>query len=379
MKRSFLIGFLVSISLLSGITMLNFSKITHLDDSRASLRNEVSDSNVVETDQVEPLIEAPSIDLFSESSLLTYPKENFTFQCPDSGIFVYTYANYYSSKYNPEFSLALQTAALNDIPLNVIGWGAQYLKGHVKKMQTALMVTSMLPSDCIVMFNDAYDVLFTTDLMDIKNRFLRTGHKVIYSGECGCWPQKIMPEFGEEWCRNVYPPAPTFYRYLNSGGWIGYAGNMNNVIRLQMQEAENWNKTGKKAKGDQQMVAAVYVRGEADIHIDHYAEFFQNMYDGEISMYENCKPLTDVQWNGTHWENKVTKTAPAILHFSGPDKYLANNYFPNILSRFSEKKVNELLPNMWLRFFDDSGKNVTMKQIKDFPLLPKTGETEQED
>ena len=46
-----------------------------------------------------------------------------------------------------------------------------------------------LDPNCIIMFSDAFDVLFADNLVNIRDKFLASRKKLLFAGECGCWPQ----------------------------------------------------------------------------------------------------------------------------------------------------------------------------------------------
>jgi hypothetical protein len=78
----------------------------------------------------------------------------------------------------------------------------------------------------MVIFTDAYDALYQDGIEHIKKSFLKTKARLLFSAECGCWPQLQRgpgEEAGVKWrdgrdlCDNAYPKSPTDYRWLNSG------------------------------------------------------------------------------------------------------------------------------------------------------------------
>lgn len=61
--------------------------------------------------------------------------------------------------------------------LQVLGWGEKWL-GLSQKLQASLDYVRALDSDCILLFSDAFDIMFTSSLADIKDkvRQIRTNH-----------------------------------------------------------------------------------------------------------------------------------------------------------------------------------------------------------
>jgi hypothetical protein len=76
--------------------------------------------------------------------------------------------------------------------------------------------------DHIVLFTDSYDVVFFEGCKEILSRFRQSDAQILFSTEKTCWPDESLSE--------QYPEVDTDYRYLNSGGFIGYANQILNII-----------------------------------------------------------------------------------------------------------------------------------------------------
>jgi len=98
--------------------------------------------------------------------------------------------------------------------------------------------------DTIVMFTDSYDVVFNSPPSDILNRFRSFKKGVVFSAEKTCWPD---PERAGD-----YPDAPTDYKFLNSGGIIGYADKVFELINedIPIEEDDQRFYTNKLFGGD---------------------------------------------------------------------------------------------------------------------------------
>jgi hypothetical protein len=73
----------------------------------------------------------------------------------------------------------------------------------------AVEALSAARADCIVVFSDAYDVLWQKSLPTLRRDFLAMRQPLVFLGECGCWPQV---QRGPAACTSQYPKAPTQYR-----------------------------------------------------------------------------------------------------------------------------------------------------------------------
>ena len=70
----------------------------------------------------------------------------------------------------------------------MLGWGVKW-EGLSQKLGAALRAVEELPADCPVVFTDAYDVLFTQGESAMRKAFDDIKADLVFSAECGCWPQ----------------------------------------------------------------------------------------------------------------------------------------------------------------------------------------------
>jgi len=81
----------------------------------------------------------------------------------------------------------------------------------------------------VVCFTDAYDAICLSDDVDeIHEKFLAAEADVLFSAETSCFP----------WAHtsHLYNYTPTPYRYLNSGGYIGYVWALRLVLGYDMSQ-----------------------------------------------------------------------------------------------------------------------------------------------
>ncbi len=85
--------------------------------------------------------------------------------------------------------------------------------------------------DHIVMFTDSYDVVFCASPQEILKKFRSFQSELVFSTEKTCWPdESIMDQ---------YPQVDTEYKYLNSGGFIGYANRILEIIDTEISIEED--------------------------------------------------------------------------------------------------------------------------------------------
>lgn len=85
--------------------------------------------------------------------------------------------------------------------------------------------------DIVVMFTDSYDVMLLANPVDILRKFREFQSPIVFSAEKTCWPE---PEKEKN-----YPDSITEYRFLNSGGFIGYADWILKLIETPIQDNED--------------------------------------------------------------------------------------------------------------------------------------------
>ena len=207
----------------------------------------------------------------------------------------------------------------NGLDLRVLGWGVKW-EGLSQKLAEALVAVEALPPECPVLFTDAYDVLFTATGRAMRAAFERLGKPLVFSGECGCWPQ-VQRDHGVT-CRDAYPPSPTPYRYLNSGSWIGRAHVAARFLRLIIARA---GKTGSALHklNDQELASELYLRGGfgPDLALDHHAQLFQPMHAvRDATAVPDCDPWLDLREVGGVYHNTRTGSRPAVFHYNGGGK-----------------------------------------------------------
>ena len=241
-------------------------------------------------------------------------------RCGPDGIVALTYASHGGR--DDRFCRSVESAIRNHVPLRVLGWGVPW-EGLSQKLTAALTAVRALPSDCVVTFTDAYDVLYTEELAAVRRKFdaLQAGAPapLVFSGECGCWPQ-VTRDKGVT-CRDKYPRSPTPYRYLNSGGWIGYAGAAAEFLQALVDAGGGAKGKAFHKLNDQELASDMYMTGAHDITLDHYNTIFQAMHaihDG--TAVPNCDPWPHMREEDGVWHNDETSSRPAIYHFNGGGK-----------------------------------------------------------
>jgi hypothetical protein len=230
-----------------------------------------------------------------------------------SRIHAVTYASHGGR--DDRFCRAVESAVRYKYDLIILGWGVPW-RGLSQKLEAAHAYARSLPPKDIILFTDAFDVLFTGDSNEIVDIFTASNASVIFSAECGCWPHII--ENGGRDCFHRYPESPTPYRYLNSGSWIGYASTAAEMLAIVIKEAG----VNFANANDQKLMADLFMAKRMDIQLDYYNSIFQSMHMTLDPPLKRCNPVEDLQYDSVskRWINRVTHGKPAVIHFNGGGK-----------------------------------------------------------
>ncbi len=286
---------------------------THLMDSSGSVSsNLLEQSGIAPENGIGPESEK-HLKLSGKST-----KKEHKSTCPE-GIVAFTYATHAGK--DDRFCRMLESSVRAGIHIKVLGWGKNW-RGLSQKLYGSRDAISSLSDDCIVMFTDGFDVMFTQNLQQIKKKFLSSGKSLLFSGECGCWP---LVTRGREWCNELYPRAPpNSYRFLNSGGWIGMKKQAEYMLNDVVKSAKESNNP---EVNDQELVNIAYMKNRLNISIDHYASIFQCLHYvidmNRPRILPNCQPYKKhMLWDQQNmtWYNTKTKSYPSVFHFNGVGK-----------------------------------------------------------
>ncbi len=202
--------------------------------------------------------------------------------------------------------------------------------GFFDKVKYTLNAIKGLPDSDIVCFFDGFDVLVSGgSLEEIKRKFLGYECEILFGAELNCWPGEYNGRY----------PAMDYiksgYRYLNSGGFIGYKRAVMDLYTWKpLEEIAHICKT---CGGDQgyfiEYFLANYHRGF--MKLDWRVEIFQNMFS--------------VDWNEIYIQdgrvvNSVLGTKPCFLHFNG-DSWVVkggDNIMPVFIDKLHGSSKSEI-------------------------------------
>ncbi|CAB1440196.1 unnamed protein product [Pleuronectes platessa] len=167
-------------------------------------------------------------------------------------------------------------------------------------------------TNMVIMFVDSYDVIFAAGPDEVLSKFKRLGHRVVFSAEGFCWPDQRLAQ--------KYPVVHSGKRYLNSGGFIGFAPDLSAIV-------QQWK--NKDSDDDQLFYTKIYLdktqRTKFNMTLDHRSRIFQNLngaVDEVVLKFEKSKVRA---------RNVAYDTLPVVIHGNGPTKLQLNylgNYVP---------------------------------------------------
>ena len=156
------------------------------------------------------------------------------------------------------------------------------------------------PTD-IVCFTDAYDAICALPILEeIRSRFVATNTDVLFSAETSCYPWPHVSY--------LYKYTPSPYRFLNSGGYIGYVWALQIVLGHDMKDSPC----------DQSYFTYVYLnhinaprehKQPYRFKLDHECTLFQTFYGIPWDHF-----LVD---DTGRFHNIRMGTQPCLIHFNG--------------------------------------------------------------
>ena len=206
------------------------------------------------------------------------------------------------------------TAEWSKLHIEIIPWS--HWNGFTDKIYAMKQILEFIPDKDIVCFVDAYDVLCMSNETEILEKFFSYNCDIVLSSEVNCYP-------GENQSAYDQIPSITEYKYVNSGGYIGYARALRNMFAWKTdQEIESICTLG----GDQHFFTQYYLHHYDDMSpnvslqcmkgglvcLDEFQRIFQSLYK---------VPLRSFVFLEGRLYNHELKTYPCFVHFNGFHDY----------------------------------------------------------
>ena len=218
-------------------------------------------------------------------SLMTYEQRmNFIKENTVRHIAVYSFGT------DPDKCKLLQKSARHfEYNLTIEGYGQEY-RGHGLKIKNFKKFCESQAPDQVVMFVDAYDVIFVQPAEVLYNKWknITGGKGVIFNAETNCHPDvERAPE---------YPKVEnTRFKFLNSGIYMGTAREMLKILPEDIQDTYD----------DQRYYVNKFLLDEeADVRLDYMTELFMPL----------CYAVKSVHYDEKGIYNSELNTYPCLLH-----------------------------------------------------------------
>ena len=204
----------------------------------------------------------------------------------------------------PELRRLLDSGRRYGLAVEPLGLGHPWCGGDVanqpgggQKINLLRPALERLPSEQPVLFVDGHDTLITRHAGDILSAWREvTGGTVLFAAEVFCWPDAARA--------GRYPTAQDSspYRFLNSGAFIGKAGDLLRIVGQEVADNDD----------DQDYYTERFLSGEHEMALDHGCRVFQCL-NGALEH-------VDVDEGRGLLFNHLLESWPAVVHANGPTR-----------------------------------------------------------
>jgi hypothetical protein len=226
---------------------------------------------------------------------------------------------------NIGYSLLRLSCALNDLELIVlVSKKKEFTSNRIKDDLLKNYLTHEVGPEEVILFTDGIDTVLMSREDEILAKFQKTGRDLLFSCETLCWPD---PSLADSYPSTARGP----YRYLNSGGFVGKAGVIKELLEEEPPGSDNFGRS------NQYVWAKRYFAYPDVIGLDHGCELFHtfspeicndylpNEDNRDHSSYYNYmkswfKSNYIIQRNRIY--SKISGTWPCQAHFNGASKCL---------------------------------------------------------
>ncbi|CAG04279.1 unnamed protein product, partial [Tetraodon nigroviridis] len=221
------------------------------------------------------------------------------------------------------FQRFMQSAHYFNYSVKVLGMGEAWKGGDVGNsigggQKVRLLKEAMKAladqEDLVVLFVDSYDLIFAGGPEEILRKFQQANHKVLFAAEGLIWPDKRLAD--------KYPLVRSGKRYLNSGGFMGYAPPINQLV-------SQWNLHDND--DDQLFYTKIYVdplqRQTLNMTLDHKCQIFLTLNGAADEV------LLKFGTDRVRVRNTAHDSLPAVVHGNRNTKIFLNylgNYVPHM-------------------------------------------------
>lgn len=193
-----------------------------------------------------------------------------------------------------KFKFLIESGNINNFKVNIIGLDNKWdhkMKGFKLYILRDYLKEIKLDKQ-IICFTDAYDVFYSTNLQKIKDIFLSFSCNIVMSTELMYSHQLAQNKnFYDALGKNK--PA----RYVNTGGYIGYANKLLELVEDAIKYLEK-NRENIKGLGDQFCISCVIKNNwnKYGIVLDYDSRIFYTATMGKITEQQKTACITHIPW-----------------------------------------------------------------------------------
>ena len=231
------------------------------------------------------------------------------------------------------------TCKRNKIPYKVLGLGQTWESGAAENgvllepggAQKIIYLRDEIKDwydleNTVILFTDSYDVIFNDSPKNIMTKFRSFNSPMVFSAEKTCCPNQDLVD--------EYPKIDGDYRFLNSGGFIGYGDHILKLVDVDIEKSDD----------DQEFYTNYYLSDENDnMVLDYEQSLFQTMN----------LALNDVIVHNGKVINNSTTSIPSVIHGNGPSTIkdrIHEMYYELYLSKDIDDESHTFLFNIFLDF-----------------------------
>ena len=205
---------------------------------------------------------------------------------------------------SPELGRLLDSALRYGFAIEPLGLGRPRRGGDVarrpgggQKIDLLRPALAKLPPERPVLFVDGYDTIVTRHARDILSAWREVaGEAPLFAAEVFCRPDAAAAG------RYPAPPHDSPYRFLNSGAFIGRAGDLLRIVGPEVADDDD----------DQGYYTERFLSGEQDMTLDHGCRLFQCL-NGALAH------VRADEGRGMLYNHRL-ESWPAVVHANGPTK-----------------------------------------------------------
>tara|TARA_B100000508_G_C11455876_1_gene276706 strand:+ start:1552 stop:2214 length:663 start_codon:yes stop_codon:yes gene_type:complete len=179
-----------------------------------------------------------------------------------------------------------------------IGWHDKGNFGLKIKLVQEFLTDKELDDNELILFTDAYDVIYYGDFSAIIDKYNTFNKPIIFGAETTCSPDKRMIQY--------YFNINTKFPFLNSGLYIGKVWALKECLKDYKYNDQH---------DDQLFWTQTFFQHQDKIELDYNNNLFLNTYGIDIEEISISK--SSIYYKGNN---------PIFLHVNGPDKSDLNKF-----------------------------------------------------